>query len=396
MGCASSTDPALRRTRSGPCVAGEDPATALPQPEDEDNRNLISELQSATVTTFFSASTNVTCSVTSELDPDAHRSCSYKQKNMQRAGDGLDPANDGVGYTCHKGLKPESPNQDAWTLFRVEDRFAIYGVFDGHGIKGHDVSNFVKDTLVKLIVRDERFLTAKMPEMLKDSFKKCQSLVGTATRMGQLTATFSGTTVTVCVHDLTLEKLTIAHAGCDTCCMASYEDCHSKVLSCKTLTRNHKPNLPDERERVLAVGGRVTFDGYQNHRISAKGTHLPGLSMSRCLGDLMGHNKAGLSCEPEILERQLTPNDNLLFLCSDGIWEFIDPQEAVTLLDEFGPTTAMKAAETLAKEAWNRWIKEEGGSIVDDITAILVYLQHKPCSKGAETDENQSDTVVGV
>jgi len=119
MGCASSTDPALRRTRSGPCVAGEDPATALPQPEDEDNRNLISELQSATVTTFFSASTNVTCSVTSELDPDAHRSCSYKQKNMQRAGDGLDPANDGVGYTCHKGLKPESPNQDAWTLFRV-------------------------------------------------------------------------------------------------------------------------------------------------------------------------------------------------------------------------------------------------------------------------------------
>lgn len=382
MGCTGSSDKP-KRNRSGLLVVDEDTATALPQPEDEENRNLIIELQGASVTTFFSASSSATCSVTSELDPDAHRTCSYKQKIMQRAGDGLDPANDGVGYTCHKGLKPESPNQDAWTLFRVDDRFAIYGVFDGHGIKGHDVSNFVKDTLVKLIVRDERFMTAQMPEMLKDSFKKCQSLVGTASRMGQLIATYSGTTVTLCVHDLALEKLTIAHAGCDTCCMASYEDCDSKVLSCKALTRDHKPNLPDEKERVLAVGGRVTCDRYQNHRISAKGTHLPGLSMSRCLGDLMGHNKAGLSCEPEILERQLTPNDYLLFLCSDGIWEFIDPQKAATLLDEFGPTTAMTAAETLAKEAWNRWIKEEGGSIVDDITAVLVYLQHKPCCKGA-------------
>ena len=28
---------------------------------------------------------------------------------------------------------------------QVEDEFSIYGVFDGHGRKGHDVSNFIKD-----------------------------------------------------------------------------------------------------------------------------------------------------------------------------------------------------------------------------------------------------------
>jgi len=34
----------------------------------------------------------------------------------------------------------------------------------------------------------------------------------------------------------------------------------------------------------------------------------------------------------------------------------------------------MKAAEHLAKEAWCRWIREEDGIVVDDITAVVVYL----------------------
>ena len=31
---------------------------------------------------------------------------------------------------------------------------------------------------------------------------------------------------------------------------------------------------------------------------------------------------------------------------------------------------AMEAATELAKEAWDRWIKEEGGQVVDDITVV--------------------------
>merc|ERR1711976_590091 len=76
---------------------------------------------------------------------------------------------DGVGYTCRKGLKPESPNQDSWMVMKVDGKFAMYGVFDGHGQKGHDVSNFVKDNLPKLIIRDQRFKTDDMPKMLEDN-----------------------------------------------------------------------------------------------------------------------------------------------------------------------------------------------------------------------------------
>lgn len=35
---------------------------------------------------------------------------------------------------------------------------------------------------------------------------------------------------------------------------------------------------------------------------------------------------------------------------------------------------AMESATDLAKEAWDRWIREEGGHVVDDITVVLQFL----------------------
>lgn len=259
----------------------------------------------------------------------------------------------------------------------VDGNFAIYGVFDGHGQKGHDVSNFVKENLPKLIIKDPRFKTPDMPQMLKDNFKKMQSLIATADRMKKISAQLSGTTATVCIHDLEANKLTIAHVADSTCCLSVYKDGARKIeeVTCKALTRDHKPDLPDEKQRIEKNGGRVVFDGYANHRIYAKNGRYPGLNMSRCLGDLLGHADAGVSCEPEVVEHEITGEDHILFLCSDGVWEFITPQEAVDIVKPYDATKAMMAADKLAKEAWDRWIREEGGAVVDDITSLLVYLQ---------------------
>jgi len=116
------------------------------------------------------------------------------------------------------------------------------------------------------------------------------------------------------------------------------------------------------------------FDGYANHRIYAKNARYPGLNMSRCIGDLMGHQDCGIIAEPDVVEIPVTNDLRWLLLCSDGVWEFIDPQEAVELIAEIEPTKAMDGAQKLAKEAWDRWIREEGGAVVDDITVVLVAL----------------------
>lgn len=300
---------------------------------------------------------------------------SFANKTIETIGGNKDLTNSGLGFTCRKGLKPESPNQDSWGVLEVDGDFSIYGVYDGHGQKGHDISNYVKDVMPKLIVAEQRFRTSEMKSMLVDIFRQTQELISAANTEKTLLAQMSGTTATVAILEHLTSKLTISHVADSTAVLATYKDSTRKELQARSLTRDHKPDLPDERDRIEKAGGRVVFDGYSNHRVYAKNARYPGLNMSRCLGDLLGHQDAGCSCIPEVSELTITPEDHMLLLCSDGVWEFITPQEAVDIVGGFGPESAMQAADKLAQESWDRWIKEESGTVVDDITVLLVFLQ---------------------
>lgn len=111
-----------------------------------------------------------------------------------------------------KGLKPEAPNQDSFFVVKAGEDLSMYGVFDGHGPSGHDVSEFVKNELPKVLLIDPSL--AKNPaEALSNAFEKTQRLLEQATELGQLSAHFSGTTATVVLHLLTRGEIYVAHVG---------------------------------------------------------------------------------------------------------------------------------------------------------------------------------------
>jgi serine/threonine protein phosphatase PrpC len=315
----------------------------------------------------------------------------FNSKATRHMGDRVDFGHCGLGFACRRGLKPSVPNQDSFMALRVEGDFSLYGVFDGHGLHGHEVSNFVKETLPKLILRDPRFSSrrSELPAVCRDAFRQMQTLIVTADKMNKLNSKWSGTTCTVAIHDHCSNRLTVAHVADSTCVIGRYRDGESnrrEFLEALQLTRDHKPDLDDERERIEEAGGTVEFDGYANHRVYITGSRCPGLNMSRCLGDLMGHDKCGLSAEPEIYERNVGLEDHLLLLCSDGVWEFMTPAEAVAMVGEFPAERATHASECLAREARDRWLREEGGDVVDDITVVAVHLQRAAQASSHKTD----------
>lgn len=314
----------------------------------------------------------------SENDPGK---ISFSNKKTATAGDDMNPSSLGLGFTCRKGLKPEAPNQDSWMVLIVEKAFSMYGVFDGHGQKGHDISHYTKEHLPKLIIKDPRFKEDGVPQMgaiMTDAFRMVQHMISNLDRNKRLDANLSGTTCTMAFHYHTAEynRVTIAHVADSSCVLgiSSPEADGKPGYKAERLTRDHKPDLKDEKARIEKAGGRVQFDGYANHRIYVKNGNYPGLNMSRCLGDLAGHRMCGLSCEPEIHEFDIKPEHLTLLLCSDGVWEFIKPIEAVSKVAPHPPTKAMVAAEALAKDAWEKWMDEEGGAVVDDITVVMVNL----------------------
>ena len=58
-------------------------------------------------------------------------------------------------FSCRKGLKPESPNQDSFCVLINEDDFVFYGVFDGHG--GKEVAEYAKDNFKKKFIKSKPF-----------------------------------------------------------------------------------------------------------------------------------------------------------------------------------------------------------------------------------------------
>ena len=61
---------------------------------------------------------------------------------------------------------------------------------------------------------------------------------------------------------------------------------------------------------------------------------MPGLAMTRSMGDLVAAS-VGVSWKPEIIEYELSFNDKIVVLASDGLWEFLDNKDIIKMLVPF-------------------------------------------------------------
>mmetsp|Transcript_104188 Transcript_104188/g.304201 ORF Transcript_104188/g.304201 Transcript_104188/m.304201 type:complete len:435 (+) Transcript_104188:48-1352(+) len=395
----------------------------------EEDRAMLMQLNKQQVLDFIKGSSLMErkFSVGSETDMAMNNVNSFASKTTMLAGDTFDAKKELIGYACKKGLKPESPNQDSFFILKIEGQFSLYGVFDGHGRKGHDISNFVKDNLPKILLSQED-LQSDTASALETAFEKTQMLIEKATNMKKIDALRSGTTASVVFHDHRKGMLYLAHVG-DSRVVLGRE--HGQLPGAQhswqglDLTVDHKPDLPEERARIERAGGMVLFDGGWNYRVyvkgkrDARGKRYPGLNMSRSMGDVAGCQDAGISPVPDVNHLVVAPSapapagssaetgaesltrpperksscsshgskpsvtsysidaaaDRFVLLCSDGVWEFISSDEAVQSVARFTAESAMDAAEHLAGMAWKRWMGELGGEVVDDITSLIIHLR---------------------
>ena len=118
-----------------------------------------------------------------------------------------------------------------------------------------------------------------------------------------------------------------------------------------------------------------------------------GLSMARSLGD---HElaKYGVIPTPVVTKRQMKPNDSVMILATDGIWEFITSQQAMDIVSKF-PDDATAACRELILEATKRSSSRSVRPHTTLYTAvwhrrILSAAPHTTCAACAAC----SDTVV--
>ncbi|XP_046579375.1 protein phosphatase 1D-like isoform X2 [Haliotis rubra] len=176
-------------------------------------------------------------------------------------------------------------------------------------------------------------------------------------------------------------------------------------MDAKCLTKEHKPDSPEEKSRIENCGGavvaksgvqRVVWSRPKVHhkgpiRRSTQIDKIPFLAVARSLGDLWSYDyfseKFVVSPEPDVAVHKLDPQRHkCLVLASDGLWNMLKAEESVAIVsdlemhfedrvvnDETVPLSYwVNPAERLVTRALNKWRARMMKA--DNTSAIVVLI----------------------
>jgi len=285
-----------------------------------------------------------------------------------------------MSKTGYAGEDEKKINQDNYFVFHNfagNTNYIFMSVCDGHGQVGQEISNYLKENLPislnkKIKEKKINILTTNINNIIKETFLEENNNLSSNEMINSM---LSGSTCVSVIY--TPYKLITANVGDSRAFMGRFIS--NNEWKAIDLTRDHKPDLPDEKKRILSNNGVIepmkdddgSFIG--PNRVWLKNEDYPGLAMSRSFGDKVAHS-VGVSAEPEIKEYLFDKNDKFFIVASDGLFEFMSSQEIVNIVkDYYLNGDIVSCCEDLYKMSCEKWMKEE--EVIDDITIILVFLE---------------------
>ncbi|KAL5228073.1 hypothetical protein ABZP36_016338 [Zizania latifolia] len=264
-----------------------------------------------------------------------------KRQRLARTASGAGPDEGSVSERPSTGLPDQFPRFGTTSVCgrrrEMEDAVSIrsdflpgsskhhfYGVFDGHGCS--HVATTCQDRMHEVVAEEHNKArsgeVAAWKDVMERSFARMDGEVANwastrscdepACRCEQQMPSrcdHVGSTAVVAVVSPT--EVIVANAGDSRAII-------SRAGAPVALSVDHKPDRPDELERIEAAGGRVIY--WDGARV------LGVLAMSRAIGD--GYLKPYVTSEPEVTVTERTDDDECLILASDGLWDVVTNEMA--------------------------------------------------------------------
>lgn len=305
-------------------------------------------------------------------------------------------------YLSQRGYYPEDLHKSNQDAFRItpsiggESSSFFAGVFDGHGAEGDTCSAYVRDTFEPRLRKAMDEPNSDLQVAHTTAFAECN--VGMHEQ--DFDDSMSGTTaITAYFRD---RQLVIANIGDSRAIMGEKKG--QRVIA-HSLSMDQTPYRADERARVKKAGAVVMscdqlegFEPYHENwgvelgeevdnggdppRLWAPGQTYPGCAFTRSIGDNLAE-AIGVNAVPELLLKELTPNDKFIVLASDGVWEFLTNQAVTDMILKF--KDPLEACRAVVAEAYRLWLQYEVRT--DDITMIIIFL---------DFDEAENRKTAGI
>ncbi|XP_041993123.1 probable protein phosphatase 2C 21 [Salvia splendens] len=316
------------------------------------------------------------------------------------------------GLSSMQGWRANMEDAHA-ALLNLDDSTSFFGVYDGHG--GKVVAKFCAKFLHHQVLKHEAYSAGdigtalqkaflRMDEMMRgqrgwrelavlgDKMNKFSGMIEGliwSPRSGEKNvqvdewafeegphSDFSGPTsgCTACVAVIGEKQLAVANAGDSRCVISRNGQAYN-------LSRDHKPELEAERERILKAGGFI-------HAGRVNGS----LNLSRAIGDMefkqnkfLPVEKQIVTADPDVNTVELTDEDEFIVVACDGIWDCLSSQQLVEFIHE--QLRHESKLSLVCEKVLDRCLAPiAGGEGCDNMTMILIQFK-KPNQSGEPSDK---------
>jgi serine/threonine protein phosphatase PrpC len=287
-----------------------------------------------------------------------------------------------VGISSMQGWRISMEDTHIATNMPNADDHTLFAVFDGHG--GVGAANFVAANFVKQLAESrewDEYLATRSEPLLRQAFTQCFVELDNQMRL-DATIAESGCTATVVM--ITPTFIICANAGDSRAVM-------SQGRTVIALSRDHKPENPEEKQRIEQNGGHV-----QHNRVNGM------LAVSRAFGDfeLKLYGQPLVSVLPEFVTHiRDYYQDEMIIIACDGLWDVFSNEEAIhevrQMIWDEGETDITLVAEEMLDLSLEKGSK-------DNVSAIIIKLSSSLSSSSSlrggvalrrQTRENHKKTM---
>ncbi|XP_076909308.1 putative protein phosphatase 2C 60 isoform X1 [Bidens hawaiensis] len=317
------------------------------------------------------------------------------------------------GVSSMQGWRTSMEDAHA-ALLDLDNSTSFFGVYDGHG--GQAVSKFCAKFLHQQVLKHEAYSAGDIGTAAQKSFLRMDemmcgqrgwrelAILGNkmdqfsgmiegliwSPRSGKLKAlednwsteegphsNYEGPACgsTACIAIIRNNQLVVANAGDSRCVI-------SRKGQAYNLSKDHKPDLEVEKERIYKAGGFI-------HLGRVNGS----LNLARAIGDMelkknktLPPEKQILTANPDINMVELCEDDDFLVLACDGIWDCMSSQQLVDFVREQLKTESKLSA--ICEKVFDRCLAPvSGGEGCDNMTMILVQFKKLESGPSASTSQ---------
>lgn len=258
-------------------------------------------------------------------------------------------------------------------------------VFDGHG--GQAVSRYLRKNLWANVQSFLPLEGSSDPPTLKDYQHAIVSAIEKVDREVQRISHWSyqgSTAIAVWLHqDRTSSEKTIVTAN-----VGDSRAVLSRNGTAYDLSKDHKPDDPEEEARIEALGGKVVWCGdvdLQGNPIPEEGIYRVNgnLALSRAVGDRS--ERPHVVADPDVTFVSMQEGeDNFIVVATDGLWDVFGSQDAVEFVAALrqAGNELERIATLMVEEALRR-------GTYDNITVVIIWLDEKASADSAKSTDKE-------